>query len=105
VTYAIAGGAAWSVIDNKRKQTGEPARLRWLRRAPRAALTVDHYSDDWSELRWVQLLGEVTILDGAPTGEGLDALAARYEQYRSDPPPGPLLRLNIARVVWWSAAS
>lgn len=102
VTYAIAEAAVWSVIDNKPKRPGrEPARLRWLRDRPRAALTVDRYDDDWSTLAWVQLLGEIRILGGPPAGPGMDALARRYSQYRVDPPPGPLLRLAIARAVWW----
>src|SRR5690242_14917732 len=56
VTFAVAEGRIWSAIDNKPKRSGEPARLRFLRRDPRAALTVDRYSDDWDELAWVQVL-------------------------------------------------
>ena len=67
--------------------------------------TVDRYADDWSELRWVQLLGEITVIDGPPFGEVLGALADRYPQYRADPPPGPVLRLAIARAVWWRAVA
>ena len=105
MTYAICEGAAWTVVDNKPKRAGhEPARVRWLRHHSRAAITVDRYSDEWSELQWIQLLGEVSVLDGVPAGPGMTALAARYPQYRACPPPGPLLRLSIARAVWWSAA-
>jgi PPOX class probable F420-dependent enzyme len=105
VTYAIWQGAAWTVIDNKPKLAGrEPARVGWLRRHPRAAITVDRYADDWSELGWVQLLGQMAVLDGPPSGPGMEVLAARYPQYRVDPPPGPLLRLSIDRAVWWQAA-
>ncbi|MEO6859286.1 MAG: pyridoxamine 5'-phosphate oxidase family protein [Solirubrobacteraceae bacterium] len=105
VTYAVCDGAAWTAVDNKPKQAGrEPARVRWLRERPHAALTVDRYEDNWSELRWVQLLGQVAVLDGPPTGPGLDALVRRYPQYELDPPPGPLLRLTITRVLWWRAA-
>jgi PPOX class probable F420-dependent enzyme len=104
VTYAICQGAAWTVIDNKPKRAQRPpARVRWLGERPRAAITVDHYTDDWSELQWVQLLGEMTVLDGPPTGPGMTSLQARYPQYTADPPPGPLLRLAITRAVWWRA--
>jgi PPOX class probable F420-dependent enzyme len=104
VTYAISEGAAWTVIDNKPKRSGrELARVRWLRERPLAAITVDYYSDDWSKLRWVQLIGEVVVLDGQPTGPGMAALSLRYAQYRDDPPPGPLLRLAIGRALWWRA--
>lgn len=105
VTYAVADGAAWSVIDNKPKRADRPpARLRWLAARAPAALTVDHYEEDWSRLAWVQLLGEMAVLDGTPAGPGLEALAARYPQYGADPPPGPLLRLDVRRAVWWRSA-
>ena len=105
VTYAIHEQAAWTAIDNKPKQPGrEPARLRWLRARPGAALTVDRYDEDWSQLCWVQLLGTVTILPGPPTGAAAEALSRRYPQYRQDPPPGPLLRLVPERAVCWRAA-
>ena len=39
------------------------ARVRWLRARPAAALTVDRYDDDWGRLAWVQVLGEVEIVD------------------------------------------
>ena len=102
VTYAICEGAAWTVIDNKPKRAQHPpARVGWLREHPRAAITVDRYTDDWSELQWVQLLGEMTVLDGRPSGPGMTRLETRYPQYIADPPPGPLLRLVITRAVWW----
>jgi PPOX class probable F420-dependent enzyme len=105
VTYAIHDAAVWTVIDNKPKRPGrEPARVRWLREHPQAALTVDRYEDDWSELRWVQLVGAIAVLDGPPVGELLSALAHRYPQYLTDPPPGPVLRLTIERAVWWRAS-
>jgi PPOX class probable F420-dependent enzyme len=103
VTFVVAEGRIWSAIDQKPKQAEEPARLRYLRRDPRAALTVDHYSDDWEELAWVQVLGTVRILDLAEGAPGLGALSAKYEQYREEAPPGPLLALRPERYLWWRA--
>jgi PPOX class probable F420-dependent enzyme len=104
ITYAIVGGGIWSVIDQKPKGPGEPARVRWLRERPAAALVVDHYSDDWEELAWVQLLGVVSLLDLDEGGEAVSALNAKYPQYESAPPPGPLLRLEVERALWWRAS-
>ena len=104
VTFAVAGGRIWSAIDEKPKRAGEPARVRFLRRDPRAALTVDRYSDEWERLAWVQVLGEVRIVDAADAAEGLAALSAKYEQYRDRPPPGPVLALEPRRYLWWRAA-
>ena len=104
VTFAVAEGRIWSAIDQKPKRSGEPARLRFLRRDPRAALTVDRYSDDWGELAWVQALGSVRILQLSEGEEGLTALTKKYEQYRAQAPPGPLLALQPERYLWWRAA-
>jgi PPOX class probable F420-dependent enzyme len=105
VTYAISGQSLVTAVDHKRKRrTGEQlARVRWLRAAPAAALTVDHYQDDWSALAWVQVLGSVRVLDAASCPEAMAALAERYEPYRSDPPAGPLLFLDPDRLLWWHA--
>ncbi len=104
VTYALHDGVLWSAIDQKPKRAVEPARIRYLRRRPDAALTVDHYSDDWEELAWVQALGRVEVLAPAEAPDALAALVARYEPYRREPPPGPLLRLSPSRFLCWRAA-
>jgi PPOX class probable F420-dependent enzyme len=104
VTYAACAGALWSIVDQKPKREGELARVRWLRRHPRAALTVDHYSDDWAKLAWVQLLGPVAILRASDHPDAVTALTGRYPQYVDDPPPGPLLRLTPDRILLWRAA-
>ena len=105
VTYALAGGTLYSAIDQKPKRPDtEPARLRFLRRRPEVALTVDHYDDDWSALAWVQVLGRVEIVAADEDQAGLDALVAKYAPYRAWTPPGPLLRLTPERTLCWRAA-
>jgi PPOX class probable F420-dependent enzyme len=101
VTFAVFEDALWSAIDQKPKRSAEPARVRRLRRRPEATLLVDAYFDDWSRLEWVELSGRVSILDAADAGDALQALAAKYPQYRTEPPPGPLLRLAPERFACW----
>ena len=104
VTFALHEGALWSAVDHKPKRADrELARVRWLRRRPEAALTVDLYDNDWSRLRWVQVLGAVEVVDVAAAEHALDALVAKYPQYRDQRPAGPLLRLTPKRVLHWSA--
>jgi PPOX class probable F420-dependent enzyme len=104
VTFAICDGAFVSAVDHKprRVEGRELARVRWLRRNPAAALTVDRYDDDWSRLAWVQALGEAAVLDQPPDG-ALETLAAKYDQYRERPPHGPFLVLRPERFVSWRA--
>jgi PPOX class probable F420-dependent enzyme len=105
VTFAIADGAVFSAIDDvKAKSSAEPARVRYLRRRPQAALCVDRYDDDWTRLAWVQVLGVVDVLRIGDAPAGLAALVARYPAYRARRPPGPLLRLRPERVLCWRAA-
>jgi len=105
VTFALAGGRIWTAVDAKPKRTAgeEVARVRFLRRRPSAALTVDRYSDDWDELAWVQVLGSVSVLGLEQGGEGLAALREKYRPYADARPPGPLLALEPARCLCWRA--
>jgi PPOX class probable F420-dependent enzyme len=105
VTFALAGDQLASVVDEKPKRApgAELARVRWLRRRPAAALTVDHYDEDWSQLAWVQALGQVEVVDVAAHTQVLAALQAKYGPYRDRVPPGPLLLLRPRRLLWWRA--
>lgn len=104
ITFAICGGCIWSAIDRKPKRSGgPPARIGFLRRRPPVALTVDRYSDDWEQLAWVQLTGAAAVIEADRQPDALDALGARYEQYRRDPPPGPLIRIEVSRALCWRA--
>jgi PPOX class probable F420-dependent enzyme len=107
VTFVVHAGSVWTAVDRKPKRdpTREPARVRFLRENPHAALTVDRYDDDWSRLAWVQVLGDVEVLaiDGEPAA--VAALTAKYPRYEREPPPGPVLRLQPRRVLCWSATS
>jgi PPOX class probable F420-dependent enzyme len=104
VTFAVVGDAIYTAVDQKPKRPGEPARVRYLRRRPEAALTVDRYDEDWAQLAWVQVLGHVELLDPADDPRAMDALTAKYAPYASEPPRGPLLRLAPERVLHWRAS-
>jgi PPOX class probable F420-dependent enzyme len=107
VTFALHAGCLWTTVDRKPKRDamGEPARVRHLRRDPRAALTVDRYDDDWTRLAWVQVLGDVEVLGVADEPAALAALTAKYPAYERDLPQGPMLRLRPRRLLCWSAAA
>jgi PPOX class probable F420-dependent enzyme len=112
VTFALAGDAVWTAIDEKPKKMPEPARVAYLRRRPEAALVIDEYDDDWTRLAWVQLLGRIDILPIESAVEAMDdsareaieALAAKYPQYADRRPPGPLLRLAVEQALHWRAS-
>ncbi len=105
VTFAVTGGTLVTAVDHKpkRRPNEELARVTWLRARPRAALTVDRYDADWTQLAWVQALGTVRVLDAEDAPTAVDALVARYPQYRDRSPRGPVLVLAPDRLVWWRA--
>jgi PPOX class probable F420-dependent enzyme len=105
VSFVVHAWSLWTAVDRKPKRDSarEPARVRFVRANPAAALTVDRYDDDWSSLAWVQVLGEVVVLPVDGEAAAVAALAAKYPQYEREPPPGPLLRLEPRRVLCWSA--
>src|SRR5438067_8514803 len=104
VTFAVVDGEIWTAVDHKPKRSPgrELARVRWLRRRPGAALTVDRYDDDWSRLAWVQALGQASIEENAPE-DVLEALVAKYRQYEDEAPGGPFIGLEPRRFVHWRA--
>ena len=105
ITFALTATAIASAVDDKpkRRPHAELARVRWLRANPQAAITVDHYDDDWTTLAWVQLLGEIMIADPADQPEAIQALQTKYTPYRNRPPRGPLLILRPERTLHWRA--
>jgi PPOX class probable F420-dependent enzyme len=68
-------------------------------------ILVDHFEDDWSRLWWVRLRGRARVLDeGEERERALRLLAEKYPQYRSEPPDGPVLAVDVAEVRTWSSS-
>jgi PPOX class probable F420-dependent enzyme len=109
VCFALEGDIAYHAVDQKPKATRRLARLARLAADPHATLLADHYDDaDWSALWWVRAEGRARILEDvtAPeAGRALGLLAARYPQYRAQRPAGPVIALDVQRLVGWEAAA
>ncbi|HKF75790.1 MAG TPA: TIGR03668 family PPOX class F420-dependent oxidoreductase [Candidatus Dormibacteraeota bacterium] len=103
--YVLDGDTVYSAVDRKPKRTLDLRRLVNAAAEPRVSVLVDHYEDDWSRLWWVRLDGRARRLSPGPeAGRALDALAAKYPQYRAARPPGPVLRIDVERWTAWAAA-
>jgi len=85
VCYALVGGALYIAIDEKPKSGRRLQRLRNIEQTGLAALVIDHYDEDWTQLAWVLARGPARIIDhtNAAHPPALAALRARYPQYRS----------------------
>jgi PPOX class probable F420-dependent enzyme len=106
VAFAVAADRVVFAIDRKPKATTEPQRLKNIRYHPRVTLLVDHYGEDWSRLWWVRADAHAEIMESGAVGwrAAVDALQARYEQYRLEPPDGPVVSCTVDRWSGWRAA-
>ena len=91
VCFAFLGGTIVTAVDAKPKSTRALRRLENVRATGRASLLVDHYEEDWSELWWVRVDGSAEVISSEAA---IDALAAKYEQYRAARPAGPVIALR-----------
>jgi PPOX class probable F420-dependent enzyme len=104
VCFAVADGWLASAVDHKPKRTGQLRRLDDMRATGVATVLLDHYAEDWSELWWVRVRGRAEVLTtGQARGAALDALGAKYPQYREHPPSGAVWRVAMDELRWWRA--
>lgn len=85
VCYVLVDDALYIVIDEKPKSGRRLLRLRNIEATGQAALVVDRYDDDWTQLAWVLARGPAQIIDSAHENHApaLAALRSKYPQYRS----------------------
>ncbi len=104
ITFVLLGDELCFAVDHKPKSTTDLARLRNLRHEPRVAVLADEYDDDWARLWWVRVDGVARELPAGERQPALDALAAKYPQYRDERPRGAVVVVRIVRWTGWAAA-
>jgi PPOX class probable F420-dependent enzyme len=93
----------WAV-DAKPKRSRQLRRMANIEHDPSVELVVDEYDEDWDRLWWVRVAGDARILEPGPEHDtAVAALRAKYPQYAADPPPGPVVAIDIATVTGWEA--
>jgi PPOX class probable F420-dependent enzyme len=105
IVFAVSGTFIYSAVDAKPKSTLELARLRNIRANPGVSVLIDHYAEDWTQLWWARADADAWIVDRANPEwpVAVAELTDRYVQYRTQPPPGPVLVLAVRRWSGWSA--
>ena len=103
VVFALAGDRIYTAVDAKPKQGKGLRRLANIAANPRVTVLVDGYAEDWSTLWWVRADGAARIVTGTDAGTGIAALTARYPQYVGQPPPGPVIAIDVDHWSYWSA--
>jgi PPOX class probable F420-dependent enzyme len=104
IVFALEGETLYSAVDRKPKRSGRLRRIENARARPDVTVLVDHYEDDWTRLWWIRLRGRARVLDGGDEHDrALALLAEKYPQYRSEPPGGPVLAIDVVEVRTWQA--
>jgi PPOX class probable F420-dependent enzyme len=104
ISFALEGDTLFSAVDEKPKRSRRLQRLANVRANPEVAVLVDHYDEDWSRLWWVRLRGTGRIVEHGPEFQAaLALLADKYEQYRLQPPGGPVLAIAVEEWRGWEA--
>jgi PPOX class probable F420-dependent enzyme len=106
ICFALEGDVLYSAVDEKPKRSRRLQRLANVRAHPEVAVIVDHYEEDWTRLWWVRLRGTGRVVEhGEELEAALGLLREKYEQYREQPPAGPVLAIAIDEWRGWSARS
>jgi PPOX class probable F420-dependent enzyme len=104
IVFALDGSTLYSAVDRKPKRSSKLRRIENVRARPDVTVLVDHYEDDWSLLWWIRLRGRARILDDGDEREhALALLAEKYAQYRTEPPDGPVLAVDVTEIRDWGA--
>jgi PPOX class probable F420-dependent enzyme len=104
VTFAADGDRVYIAIDSKPKRSMDLKRLRNIEANPNVALLADEYDDDWSQLWWTRADGTARILAAGSEGvrAPIELLQARYPQYVTDAPRGPVIEVAVAGWSGWA---
>ena len=104
VTFAVDADTIYIAVDHKPKSTTRLKRLANIAANPQVAVLADHYADDWTQLWWSRADGHAAVLTGPETAAPIALLAARYPQYQSTPPTGPVIAIAVTSWTGWSYA-
>ena len=95
---------AYWAVDEKPKRSRTIQRLTNIEANPAVELVVDGYEEDWTKLWWVRASGRARILPAGDEREtAIAALLERYPRYRTAPPAGPVVAIDIDRLTGWAA--
>jgi len=100
--FAVEGELIYSAVDAKPKTSLALRRLENVRVTPSVSLLIDHYGEDWSTLWWIRIDGSARVIESGGRRElALDHLRSKYEQYVREPPPGPVIAIDITAWRAW----
>jgi len=98
----LHGAILYSAVDAKPKSSFRLRRISNIEASHFASLLVDDYVEDWSLLWWIRVDGTARVLEsGSEYDQAIELLVDKYEQYRRQRPPGPVIAIDITRWRAW----
>jgi PPOX class probable F420-dependent enzyme len=108
VCFVYDGKFFYTAIDQKPKRVAPArlARLRNIREAPRVALLIDKYDEDWTQLWYILIRGKAKLIPKSAHKEHARAirkLRAKYPQYAQGMlgDDAPVIRITPKRITSW----
>ena len=106
VVFATDGRKLYMPVDEKPKRVRprELKRVRNLLENPKVAFTVDQYDEDWTQLSWLMVRGNGTLVEnGEAQITGVRLLQEKYAQYETMPlQDRPLIVITPLDVTSWT---
>ncbi len=104
VCFALVVDAVYSAVDGKPKASPALQRLVNVRANTAAALLVDRYDDDWSQLWWARADGLARLVDDeSERAVAVGALRAKYPQYLEHALDDAVLAIDVRAWSGWAA--
>jgi Pyridoxamine 5''-phosphate oxidase. len=104
VVFAVHDQDLVTPIDRKPSSSDLLGRLRNLERDPRVALLADRWSEEWTELAWVMIRGRASVQSSSHSVSEVEAIIARYPEYRDTLEGSDVIRIVPEQILWWSWA-
>jgi PPOX class probable F420-dependent enzyme len=108
ICFVYDGERFYTAIDRKPKRVTPErlARLRNIRVAPRVALLIDEYDEDWTQLWYILIRGKARLIPKSVHKEhawAIRNLRAKYPQYDRGmlADDAPIIRISPERITSW----
>lgn len=108
VCFTFDGEVFYTAIDKKPKRVAPErlARLQNIRAAPRVALLIDKYDEDWTQLWYILVRGKAKLIPMSAHKErawAIHKLRAKYPQYAAGmlADDASIIRITPERTTLW----
>lgn len=104
IVFILVDDVVYTSVDAKPKTSTKLRRLANIAANPAVSVLADRYDDDWTQLWWARADGNARIVGSDEERMAKRQLTARYPDYTKQPPPGPVIAVDVHRWSGWSSS-